>query len=90
VLQLPDIVSAAAVGVPDLAAGEAIHVFVTLHAKAKTTPEAVIAYCREKLSRHMVPKVVTIIKRMPLNPHGKVIKAELCKMALDALDAQLR
>jgi acyl-CoA synthetase (AMP-forming)/AMP-acid ligase II len=38
----------------------------------------------------MVPKVVTIIKRMPLNPHGKVLKSELTKMALEALDAQLR
>ena len=68
VLQLPDIVSAAAVGVPDLAAGEAIHVFVTLRAKAEITPDAIIAHCREKLARHMVPEVVTIIKSLPLNP----------------------
>jgi acyl-CoA synthetase (AMP-forming)/AMP-acid ligase II len=81
VLQLPEIVSAAAVGVPDLTAGEAIHVFVTLRAKAEITPDIIIAYCREKLARHMVPEVVTIIKSLPLNPHGKVIKSELRKMA---------
>jgi long-chain acyl-CoA synthetase len=83
VLQLPDIVSAAAVGVPDLTAGEAIHVFVTLRAKAEITPDAIIAHCREKLAKHMVPEVVTIIKSLPLNPHGKVIKSELRKMALN-------
>jgi long-chain acyl-CoA synthetase len=82
VLQLPDIVSAAAVGVPDLTAGEAIHVFVTLRAKVEITPDVIIAHCREKLARHMVPEVVTIIKSLPLNPHGKVIKSELRKMAL--------
>jgi len=86
VLQLPEIVSAAAVGVPDLTAGEAIHVFVTLRAKAEITPDAIIAHCREKLARHMVPEVVTMIKSLPLNPHGKVIKSELRKMALNGSD----
>ncbi len=84
VLQLPEIVSAAAVGVPDLAAGEAIHVFVTLRARAEITPEAIITHCREKLAKHMVPEVVTIIKSLPLNPHGKVIKSELRKLAVNS------
>lgn len=89
VLQLPEIISAAAVGVPDLTAGEAIHVFVTLRAKAEITPDAVIAHCHEKLARHMVPEVVTIIKSLPLNPHGKVIKSELRKLALNRSDNHL-
>jgi acyl-CoA synthetase (AMP-forming)/AMP-acid ligase II len=83
VLQLPEIVSAAAVGVPDLAAGEAIHVFVTLRARAEITPEAITMHCREKLAKHMVPEVVTVIKSLPLNPHGKVIKSELRKLAMN-------
>ena len=87
VLQLPDIVSAAAVGVPDLAAGEAIHVFVTLRAKSGITPEAIITHCRERLARHMVPEAVAIIRSLPLNPHGKVIKSELRKMALKGSDS---
>jgi len=90
VLQLPDIVSAAAVGVPDMVAGEAIHVFVTLRAKSEITPEAILAHCREKLARYMVPEVVTIIKSLPLNPHGKVIKSELRKMALNGSDNPIR
>src|SRR3972149_833792 len=56
VLQLPEIVSAAAVGVPDLAAGEAIHVFVTLRARAEIAPDAVITHCREKLGEHTGPE----------------------------------
>jgi acyl-CoA synthetase (AMP-forming)/AMP-acid ligase II len=83
VLQMPEIVSAAAVGVPDLAAGEAIHVFVTLRARAEITPEAIIAHCREKLAKHMVPEVISVVKGLPLNPHGKVIKSELRRMALN-------
>ena len=64
-------------------AGEAIHVFVTLRAGAEITPEAIITHCREKLAKHMVPEVITIIKSLPLNPHGKVIKSELRKIALN-------
>jgi acyl-CoA synthetase (AMP-forming)/AMP-acid ligase II len=32
----------------------------------------------------MVPEVITIIKSLPLNPHGKVIKSELRKLASGA------
>jgi acyl-coenzyme A synthetase/AMP-(fatty) acid ligase len=90
VLQLDEIVSAAAVGVPDLAAGEAIHVFVILRAKSEITPDTIIAHCRKKLAKHMVPEVVTVIKSLPLNPHGKVIKSELRKMALNNINNPAR
>lgn len=81
VLKLPGIVSAAVVGVPDLAAGEAIHAFITLRPDSEVASDAVIAHCREHLAKHMVPEVVTVIKKLPLNAHGKVIKAELRKLA---------
>jgi long-chain acyl-CoA synthetase len=81
VLRLPDVVSAAAVGVPDLASGEAIHVFVTARPGAGITPEAVKAHCRSHLAKHMVPEAVSIIGSMPLNPNGKIVKLELRRMA---------
>jgi acyl-CoA synthetase (AMP-forming)/AMP-acid ligase II len=81
VLRLAEVVSAAAVGVPDLAAGEAIHAFVTLRAGSGLTTEAVLAHCRETLARHMVPEQVHIVKALPLNANGKVIKSELRKLA---------
>jgi acyl-CoA synthetase (AMP-forming)/AMP-acid ligase II len=80
VLQIPDIVSAAAVGIPDLEAGEAIYVFITLRARAEVAPEAIIAHCRERLARHMVPRQVVEVKSMPLNAHGKIVKSELKKL----------
>jgi long-chain acyl-CoA synthetase len=81
VLQIPDIVSAAAVGVPDLRSGEAIHVFVTTRPGAVITPEAIQAHCREHVAKHMVPEVVRVIGSMPLNSNGKVLKSELRRMA---------
>jgi len=81
VLGIPEVVSAAAVGVPDIEAGEAIQVFITVRPGAAVTPEAVIERCRREMGKHMVPRKVRIIKAMPLNSSGKVMKAELRKMA---------
>jgi long-chain acyl-CoA synthetase len=82
VLQLPDIVSAAAVGVPNITSGEAIHVFVTVRPGAAITPDAIKAHCRSQLARHMVPEIVSIIGKMPLNSNGKIVKSELRRVKL--------
>jgi long-chain acyl-CoA synthetase len=81
VLRIQDIVSAAAVGVEDLESGERICVFITVRPGAAVTPESVIEYCRNQLAKYMVPSIVTIIGALPLNSNGKVIKAELRRMA---------
>ncbi|MEN6299261.1 MAG: AMP-binding protein [Anaerolineaceae bacterium] len=77
VLTLTDIVSAAAVGEPDLAHGEAIHLFVTLRSSSQLNTNDILAHCRRVLPRYMVPHKVDIIKRMPLNANGKIMKSQL-------------
>ncbi|MFZ6028820.1 MAG: class I adenylate-forming enzyme family protein [Chloroflexota bacterium] len=84
VLQHPDVVSAAVVGAPDLAAGEAIHAFVTLRGRSDTTPEQLLEHCRARLAKHMIPGYIHVIKSMPLNAHGKVVKSELRKLAVQS------
>ncbi|HOX33262.1 MAG TPA: AMP-binding protein [Spirochaetales bacterium] len=80
-LGLPEVVSAAAVGVPDLQAGEAIHLFVVLRPGAPLAAEDIASHCRGGLAKHMVPCKVTIVERMPLNANGKIVKTELRRMA---------
>ncbi len=53
--ELPDVVNAAVVGVPDIARGEAIIAFVTTHAGTQLESEQIIAHCSRRLARHMVP-----------------------------------
>jgi long-chain acyl-CoA synthetase len=81
VLELQDIVAAAAIGEPDLVRGEAIKVFVVLRDGSSLVPDEVIAHCTQKLARHMVPKEVVVIDSLPMNAHGKIVKAELRKLA---------
>ncbi len=66
---------------PDLVRGEAIRVFVTLGAGATLTPSDIVAHCAERLARHMVPREVVAVDRLPVNAHGKVVKAELKALA---------
>jgi len=80
VLELPEVVSAAAIGAPDLVKGEAIHVFVTLRAKSQLLPQEIIAHCKQTMVHHKVPSEVTILKNLPLNSNGKVVKSVLKRM----------
>lgn len=81
VLEMGDVVSAAAIGVPSLEAGEEIQVFAVLRPGAATTEEDIIAHCRSRIARHMVPRSIVFIDAIPLNSNGKVVKSELRKRA---------
>ncbi|MEI8306839.1 MAG: AMP-binding protein [Chloroflexales bacterium] len=77
VLALPEIISAAAVGIPDQLLGEAIKVYVTLREDAQLDVKAIIDHCRGTLPRYMIPKAVVILDQMPMNSQGKVLKTAL-------------
>ncbi len=81
VLELGEVVSAAAVGVPSLEAGEAIQVFAVLRPGSDLSEAAIIAHCRGRLAKYMVPTKVSFIDKLPLNSNGKVLKSELRKRA---------
>lgn len=76
-LQSPEVVSAAAIGQPDPAAGEAITLFVTIRPGSDVDADDVLAVCRRHLAKHMVPQSVHILADMPMNASGKIAKTAL-------------
>lgn len=60
------------VGVKDEIRGEIVHAFVVPRAGARPDADAVIAHCRERLSRYKVPREVHLIDAMPLTASGKI------------------
>lgn len=84
ILELEDVVSAAAIGEADPFRGEAIVVFVTLCAGSQLTKEDIISHCRHTLAHHMVPKTIEILNSLPLSSQGKVLKSELRKRSVTA------
>jgi long-chain acyl-CoA synthetase len=81
VLELPDIVGAAAIGVPDLERGEAIQLHVILRAGSQITAQEILVHCKQRLVAYMVPHEITMAKNLPVNANGKVVKAALKQQA---------
>jgi acyl-CoA synthetase (AMP-forming)/AMP-acid ligase II len=84
IMEIPQLVNAAAVGVPNLEMGEAIHVYVVLAPDSQISEEAVLQHCRQRLPLAVVPSKVNFINRLPLNSNGKVMLPALRKMAREA------
>ncbi|MFI8696458.1 class I adenylate-forming enzyme family protein [Dietzia maris] len=74
---LPGVLEVAVVGRRDDVLGEVPVAFVVPYPDVELTPDAVIAHCRERLTRVKVPVEVTITAELPKNPVGKIDKPRL-------------
>ena len=72
----PDVVEAAAIGVPSEQSGEVVKVFV-VSKSGKLTAADVIAHCRKELTAYKVPHVVEFVEELPKSNVGKVLRREL-------------
>jgi long-chain acyl-CoA synthetase len=74
--QMPGVLEAAAVGIADAKAGEAVKVVIVKRDPALTEAD-VRAYCEANLTGYKRPKVVEFRKDLPKTPVGKVLRREL-------------
>jgi fatty-acyl-CoA synthase len=70
---------AAAIGLPHPRWGEAIVGVVVPKANQEISESEIIEYCKEKMAGFKVPKKVVVLKEIPRNPSGKVLKNVLRK-----------
>ena len=75
----PDVVMAAAVGVPDPVRTEVVKAFVVLREGAARDglAEALVARVREKVSPHVAPRAVEFVESLPMTATGKIVRREL-------------
>lgn len=71
-LSHPDIAEAAVFGIPDDRLGERVCAWVRPH--GAVAPDAVIAWCRNRIAHHKVPAIVRIVAEFPMTVTGKVQK----------------
>ncbi|MDH4573504.1 AMP-binding protein [Salinicola acroporae] len=72
----PDVVEAAAVGVPDEETGEAVKLFVVARNEG-LDPQALRQWCKQELTGYKVPKFVELRDELPKSNVGKVLRREL-------------
>ena len=67
------------IGVADEKWGETIKALVAPKEGQSVSEEEVIAFCRENLASYKKPTSVEILKTLPKNAMGKILKTELRK-----------
>jgi acyl-CoA synthetase (AMP-forming)/AMP-acid ligase II len=76
-MELAEVISVAAVGVPNQVAGEAVAVAVVKRPDSDLDAARLLAHCRTRLPKHMIPSLVEFVAQLPLNSSGKVVKREV-------------
>lgn len=89
IMEMPQLVNAAAVGVPNLETGEAVHVYAVPAPNSQISEEAVLQYCRQRLPLAVVPTKVEFIDRLPLNSNGKVVLSILREKAKESVQSKI-
>ncbi len=76
VVSHPGIVEATVIGMPDQGSGEAVKLFA-VKKDASLTRQALIEFCRERLTAYKIPSQVEFRDDLPKSNIGKVLKREL-------------
>jgi acyl-CoA synthetase (AMP-forming)/AMP-acid ligase II len=74
ILQIPEVVECAVIGIEDNISGEAIKAFVVLkNSNCNIDLKYIIDYCRDRLPKYKTPKYIEFLTTLPKNSSGKVL-----------------
>jgi len=79
----PDVVDAAAVGVPDKKTGEVIHAYVVPYSGSTVDPETLTSFCQEQLVKYKVPAKIIVVASLPKTGAAKTDKRSLRERSIN-------
>jgi hypothetical protein len=85
-MDLPHIMEATVVPVPDETRGEAVKAYLVLQpglTPADLSPQAIIGHCTARLARFKVPRYIAYVTELPKTPSGKIAKKVLIQGIAD-------
>jgi crotonobetaine/carnitine-CoA ligase len=75
----PAVLEAAAYGVPSELTEEDVMIAVALAPGRSLPPEELLAFCEPRMARHMLPRYVDFLDRLPRTPTAKIEKYRLAE-----------
>jgi long-chain acyl-CoA synthetase len=75
--ELPGVIEAVVVGVPDAVLGQAVKAFLKLDPGVQLSEQQVSRHAAERLEDFMVPQIVEFVATMPRTASGKIDRREL-------------
>ena len=79
IYRYPAVSECAVFGIPHPKWVEAVHAVISLKRGATCSPEEVIEFCKNNMTRYKAPKSVEIVEELPKSATGKILKKELRK-----------
>jgi acyl-CoA synthetase (AMP-forming)/AMP-acid ligase II len=76
-LRHPDVLDAAAVGIPDKHYGQEIMVCIVLRPERNTNETEIRTFCEVHLGKFKTPKMIYFVSELPRGPSGKVQRLKL-------------
>ncbi len=73
----PSVREAAVVGIPNGYRSETVKAYISLRPGADEDPDALAAYCKERLAAYKYPRHVEILPELPKTASGKILRREL-------------
>ena len=77
VIEHPDVVDVAVMGLPDPRWGESVVAVVEGRAGAALDATSLTAWCRERMADYKVPRRIELVAELPRDPNGKLYKRRL-------------
>ena len=75
--QHEDIIEAAVIGAQDQHLGEVPRAYIALRSGSSLSAEVILDFCRAHLTAYKIPRHVEIMKELPKNATGKILKKAL-------------
>lgn len=76
-LEHPNILEVAVIGLPDAKYGEEVCAVLRIEEVSNVTEEMILGWCRENISRWKVPRYIAMVQEFPVTASGKIHKPTL-------------